>query len=152
MGLAGTAIPRDFPFNILFQNGIERQAVYERTIPINQSPAMPARTLLSAEQRTKLFSIPTDTATMARHYVLDAADLAIVRARRRASNRLGFAVQLCVPGTHPPPPESNASNRNTKVSYAEEPSAYTNGALRVSTRNCSHPRVRPTKNEEEAVV
>ena len=28
--------------------------------------------------------------------MLDAADLANVRARRRASNRLGFAVQLCV--------------------------------------------------------
>ena len=35
---------------------------------------------------------------------------------------------------------------------ASASSAYTNGALRVSTRNCSHPRVRPTKNEEEAVV
>ncbi len=57
---------------------------------------MPARSLLSAEQRTKLFSIPTDTAAMARHYVFDAADLANIRARRRASNRLGFAVQLCV--------------------------------------------------------
>jgi TnpA family transposase len=33
---------------------------------------------------------------MARHYVLGAADLAIVRARRRSSNRLGFSVQLCV--------------------------------------------------------
>jgi hypothetical protein len=57
---------------------------------------MPARTLLSSEQRTRLFSIPTDTATMARHYVLDTADLAMIRARRRASNRLGFAIQLCV--------------------------------------------------------
>jgi hypothetical protein len=57
---------------------------------------MPARTLLSAEQRTRLLSIPTDTAAMARHYVLDAADLANIRARRRTSNRLGFAVQLCV--------------------------------------------------------
>lgn len=57
---------------------------------------MPARTLLSPEQRTRLFSISTDTATMTRHYMLDAADLALVRSRRRASNRLGFAVQLCV--------------------------------------------------------
>ena len=39
----------------------------------HQSEAvMPARTLLSSEQRTRLFSIPTDTAAMARHYVLDA--------------------------------------------------------------------------------
>jgi hypothetical protein len=57
---------------------------------------MPTRTLLSPEQRTRLFSIPTDTAGMARHYVLDANDLALVGARRRASNRLGFAVQLCM--------------------------------------------------------
>src|SRR6185312_4625916 len=56
---------------------------------------MPPRTLLSSEQRTRLFSIPTDAAEMTRHYVLDADDLALVRARRRASNRLGFAVQLC---------------------------------------------------------
>jgi TnpA family transposase len=57
---------------------------------------MSVRTLLSSEQRTRLFSIPTDTGAMAQHYVLDAADLAIVRARRRPSNRLGFAVQLCM--------------------------------------------------------
>ena len=42
---------------------------------------MPPRTLLSSEQRIQLFSISTD--------------LALVGARRRASNRLGFAVQLC---------------------------------------------------------
>lgn len=57
---------------------------------------MPVRTLLSPEQRSRLFSVPTDIATMTRHYILDAADLAVVRSRRRASNRLGFAVQLCV--------------------------------------------------------
>jgi TnpA family transposase len=56
---------------------------------------MPPRTLLSSEQRVRLFSIPTDPAEMTRHYVLDANDLALVGARRRASNRLGFAVQLC---------------------------------------------------------
>ena len=54
-----------------------------------------ARTLLSSEQRTRLFAIPTDAAEMARHYVLDADDLALVGAKRRAGNRLGFAVQLC---------------------------------------------------------
>ena len=70
---------------------------------------MPARTLLSSEQRIRLFSIPTDPAEMARHYVLGADDLALVRARRRASNRLGFAVQLCVlrhPGGVLDPPKS----------------------------------------------
>ena len=57
---------------------------------------MPVRALLSPEQRSRLFSVPSDPVTMTRHYVLDAADLALVRSRRRASNRLGFAVQLCI--------------------------------------------------------
>jgi TnpA family transposase len=74
---------------------------------------MPRRTLLSAEARSRLFGIPTERAEMARHYVLDEADLALVRARRRAANRLGFAVQLCLlrhpgtglgPGERPPAP------------------------------------------------
>jgi len=56
---------------------------------------MPRLTLLSSEQRTHLFGIPTAPAEMATHYVLDSKDLALVRAKRRASNRLGFAVQLC---------------------------------------------------------
>jgi TnpA family transposase len=57
---------------------------------------MPVRALLSPEQRSRLFAVPSDTVTMTRHYMLDAADLALVRSRRRASNRLGFAVQLCI--------------------------------------------------------
>jgi TnpA family transposase len=55
---------------------------------------MPARTVLSSEQRTRLFAIPTDTAEMTRHYVFDADDLALVRPRRRGGNRLGFTVHL----------------------------------------------------------
>ena len=57
---------------------------------------MPPRTLLSSEQRTRLFAIPTDPAEMARHYVLGAEDLALIRTKRRAINRLGFAIQLCL--------------------------------------------------------
>ena len=56
---------------------------------------MARRTLLSAEQRARLFSIPTEAAEMAKHYVLSADDLALVRTKRRPSNRLGCAVQLC---------------------------------------------------------
>jgi hypothetical protein len=56
---------------------------------------MPRLTLLSPEQRTRLFGIPTDPAEMATHYVLNSEDLALIRAKRRASNRLGFTVQLC---------------------------------------------------------
>ena len=56
---------------------------------------MPRRTLLSFEQRSRLSSIPTDAAEMARHFVLNAEDLALIRTKRRAGNRLGVAVQLC---------------------------------------------------------
>src|SRR3984885_9656749 len=70
---------------------------------------MPARILLSPEQRPRLFTIPTDTAEMTRHYVLGADDLALVGARRRAGNGLGFAVPLCAlrhPGRALDPSES----------------------------------------------
>ena len=57
---------------------------------------MARRTLLTSEQRTRLFGIPTDSAGMAKHYVLSAEDLALIRTKRRSGNRLGFAVQLCL--------------------------------------------------------
>ncbi len=57
---------------------------------------MPPRTLLSAEQRTRLFAIPTESAEMVRHYTLGADDLALVRTKRRSVNRVGFAIQLCL--------------------------------------------------------
>ena len=57
---------------------------------------MPPRTLLSSEQRTRLFAIPSDSVEMVRHYMLGAEDLALIRTKRRSINRLGFAVQLCL--------------------------------------------------------
>ena len=57
---------------------------------------MPRRSLLSNEQRTRLFAVPVDHAEMAKHYVFSADDLAFVRTKRRSVNRLGFAVQLCL--------------------------------------------------------
>jgi TnpA family transposase len=57
---------------------------------------MSPRALLSSEQRALLFGIPVDQAEMARHYVLSAEDLAVIRSKRRAVNRLGFAIQLCL--------------------------------------------------------
>ncbi len=44
---------------------------------------MTRRTLLSAEQRTRLFGIPSEAAEMAKHYTLSAEDLALVRTKRR---------------------------------------------------------------------
>jgi len=43
-----------------------------------------------------LFAVPTTPAEMATHYVLSPEDLALLRAKRRVLNRLGFAVQLCL--------------------------------------------------------
>jgi hypothetical protein len=72
---------------------------------------MPRRSLLSAEQRARLFDVPTTPAEMAKHYVLSPEDLLLVRTKRRSMNRLGFAVQLCFlrypgqglgPGQQPP--------------------------------------------------
>ena len=72
---------------------------------------MPRRSLLSAEQRARLFDVPTTLAEMAKHHVLSPEDLLLVRAKRRSMNRLGFAVQLCLlrhpgqglgPGQQPP--------------------------------------------------
>jgi TnpA family transposase len=57
---------------------------------------MPRRSLLSAEQRARLFDVPITPAEMATHYVLSPEDLLLVRAKRRITNRLGFAVQLCL--------------------------------------------------------
>ena len=57
---------------------------------------MPRRSLLSIEQRTRLFAIPVDHAEMAKHYVLSPDDLALIRTKRRSVNRLGFAIELCL--------------------------------------------------------
>jgi TnpA family transposase len=54
------------------------------------------RAILSVEQRNRLFAIPVERAEMARHYVLAPDDLMLIGAKRRAPNRLGFAIQLCL--------------------------------------------------------
>jgi TnpA family transposase len=100
---------------------------------------MPRRFLLSTEQRTRLFAIPVDHAEMAKHYVLSADDLALVRTRRRSINRLGFAIQLCLlqhpgqgpgPGEHPPEAMIGFVAHQLGVS----PAAFADYALRDQTR------------------
>ena len=56
---------------------------------------MARRTLLTPAQRTALLALPADRAELARHYTLSEAELAVIGRRRRARNRLGFALQLC---------------------------------------------------------
>ena len=57
---------------------------------------MPRRSVLTARQRATLFDLPTDEASILRHYTLADDDLETIGTRRRPHNRLGFALQLCV--------------------------------------------------------
>ena len=50
--------------------------------------------ILSPQSRAALFDPPTDPTAIVRHYTLSSEDLALIRERRRAANRLGFAVNL----------------------------------------------------------
>lgn len=56
---------------------------------------MARRAVLTPRQREALFALPSDEPTLLRHCILSEGDLAHVRARHRARNRLGFALQLC---------------------------------------------------------
>ncbi len=55
---------------------------------------MAMRTILSPAQRAALFDPPFEAADIQRLYTLGPKDLAETARRRRASNRLGFAVRL----------------------------------------------------------
>ena len=50
--------------------------------------------ILSPQSRAALFDPPPAPAAIVRHYTLSSEDLALIRERRRAANRLGFAVNL----------------------------------------------------------
>ena len=50
---------------------------------------------LASSSRKALFDLSTDEATLLQHCTLADDDLEHIRERRRPSNRLGFAVQLC---------------------------------------------------------
>ena len=56
---------------------------------------MPRRQILTDRQRSSLFDLPTDSATLLHHYTLADDDLEQIRRRRQSHNRLGFALQLC---------------------------------------------------------
>ncbi|HET8656502.1 MAG TPA: Tn3 family transposase [Longimicrobiaceae bacterium] len=71
---------------------------------------MPRRSLLPSAFRASLLAVPTAEDDRIRYYSLSESDLSVIRQRRGAHNRLGFAVQLCAfryPGTllpHGEPP------------------------------------------------
>ncbi|WP_299593290.1 Tn3 family transposase [uncultured Tateyamaria sp.] len=56
---------------------------------------MPRRSILTERQRSALFDLPTDDASMLHHYTLADDDLEHINDRRRSENRIGFALQLC---------------------------------------------------------
>ena len=56
---------------------------------------MPRRSILSASERDSLLALPDNRDDLIRRYTFSESDLSIVRQRRGAANRLGFAVQLC---------------------------------------------------------
>ena len=74
---------------------------------------MARRELLTEEERVSLFGVPTDRATLARHYTLGPNDLDFLAARRGDTNRLGAALWIALlryPGfglrhDEAPPPE-----------------------------------------------
>ena len=55
---------------------------------------MAHRTILTERQRSALFDLPTDEASILQHYILSDEDLEIIGTRRRARNQFGFALQL----------------------------------------------------------
>lgn len=56
---------------------------------------MPRRRVLSERQRSALFDIPVNPLALVRHYTLTDDDFEHIKIRRRAENKLGFALQLC---------------------------------------------------------
>ncbi len=63
---------------------------------------MPRRVTLTDRQKDALLRLPTSQTDLLKHYTLSDEDLGHIRLRRRAHNRFGFALQLCVlryPGT-----------------------------------------------------
>ncbi|MFT4699653.1 MAG: hypothetical protein ACI9ND_000481 [Yoonia sp.] len=63
--------------------------------PLESKRNMSHRTVLTERQRSALFDLPTDEASLLRHYTLADDDLEYIQARRRAHNCFGFALQLC---------------------------------------------------------
>ena len=85
-------------------------------------------TYLNPEQRHALTQIPSDLSDrdIARHYTFTEKERELINRRRRASNRIGFAVQLALlkfPG-------------RTLMEVKEVPSSRAHGNCRASRCPC----------------
>ena len=100
---------------------------------------MPPRHILSPQSRTALFDPPMDQAAIVRHYTFSIEDMALIRDRRRAANRLGFAVHLAYlsfPGRvievdETPPPDVLTF---IATQLGDDPRAFDDYAQRQQTR------------------
>ncbi len=57
---------------------------------------MALRSLLTTAERGQVLAVPTEAEDLAAHYTLSEADMSLIRQRRGDTNRLGFAIQLCL--------------------------------------------------------
>lgn len=57
---------------------------------------MPRKTILTKAERKKLLRIPQTSEELTKYYTLSEADISLINQHRGDSNRLGFAVQLCL--------------------------------------------------------
>ena len=57
---------------------------------------MPRLSLLLDSERDRLLVLPQSQDDLIQQYSFTDADLALIRQRRGAANRLGFAVQMCL--------------------------------------------------------
>lgn len=99
---------------------------------------MGRRKLISAAEAQNLLGLATDEDGLIRHYTLDASDRLECELRRRAHNKLGFAIQLCVirqtgrllrEDEHPP----SAIVNHIAAQLGVEPRAYPIYARRTQT-------------------
>ena len=95
--------------------------------------------ILSSQARAALFDPPTDAAAIVRHYTFSPSDMALIGQRRRAANRLGFAVHLAYlrfPGRAPRPEETPPAEMLTFISaqIGCEPEEFASYARRSETR------------------
>ena len=100
---------------------------------------MPRRSLFTAVQLDTLLAFPATATEIARHYTFDERDLSIIRQRRGAHNRLGFAVQLCYlryPGYAMAPDETPPKELLSYVSkqLPKESASWSEYAKRDETR------------------